>query len=373
MRKSAVILGACVACVFVTLAQPREVDDQTAVQIEALNRLKGADLESNAALKAAVLRILEKTRGTPQFVEIVRDFNLKGHADALLDYATRFPKEPSAIEAFRIAVSEKGGESIPALLAGTNAVTIVQLIANTQDKSLQQHLKSLVEKSDTPLPVRQAAVQSVARTQDGAQFLLDLAKNERLPTDLKLTASSELNLAPWPEIKKAALEVLPLPQTNNAESLPPISELIKRTGNPKRGRLVFESDTAACSACHVVNGRGTDVGPQLSEIGTKLGKDALYQAILDPSSGISFGFEAWNIQLKNDDELFGMITSETADELTVKSQTGIVTKVKKSDIAARQKLAASLMPVGLQLTMSTQELVDLVDYLASLKKAEATE
>ena len=43
--------------------------------------------------------------------------------------------------------------------------------------------------------------------------------------------------------------------------------------------------------------------------------------------------------------------------------------MKKADIAKRQKLTTSLMPVGLQLTMSTQELVDLVEYLASLKKA----
>ncbi|MGZ8921229.1 MAG: hypothetical protein ACXW3L_09615, partial [Limisphaerales bacterium] len=62
-----------------TFAQPAKVDDQTSVQIEALNRLKGADLEANAALKAAVLRILDKTRGTPQFVEIISDFSLKGH------------------------------------------------------------------------------------------------------------------------------------------------------------------------------------------------------------------------------------------------------------------------------------------------------
>ena len=85
------IFSACLA--FATFAQPAEVDDQTAVQIEALNRLKGTDLESNAALKSAVLRILEKTRGTPQFVEIVRDFNLKGHADALLEYATARVRE----------------------------------------------------------------------------------------------------------------------------------------------------------------------------------------------------------------------------------------------------------------------------------------
>ena len=365
LRSFLLVTALCVT----TFAQPANVDEKTAVQIEALNRLKGADLEGNAALKAAVLRILEKTRGTPQFVEIVRDFNLKGHGSALLEYAIKYPGETSGIEAFRLALAEET-LSISSLLDSTNAVAVVKLIANTQDKDLQQHLRSLAQDSAKTLAARQAAVQMLARNEQGAAFLLELARNEKLPSDLKLTASSELNLAPWPEIKKSALEILPLPQTKTAEPLPPISELVKRTGNPVRGREVFESQTAACSACHVVNGIGTDVGPQLSEIGTKLGKEALYQSILDPSSGISFGFEAYSIQLKNDDELFGIITSETADELTVKTQTGVLNKVKKSEIARRQKLATSLMPIGLQLTMNTQELVDLVEFLASLKKAE---
>ncbi len=370
MRKEIVRLGAAAALVFACFGQPAKVDDQTALQIEALNRLKGTDLDSNEALKSAVLRVLEKTRGTPQFVEIVRDFNLKGHSGALLEYAIRYPNETSAIEAFRLALSEAGTNTLPALLGSTNAVAIVQLIGNTREKELQPILKSLVADTGKPLPTRKAAVVTLARTQDGARFLLDLARNDNLPGDVKLTAASELNLAPWPEIKKAALELLPLPQSQNAEPLPPIAELVKRSGNAARGREVFESPTAACASCHVVNGKGTDVGPQLSEIGTKLGKEALYEAILDPSSGISFGFEAWSIETKSGDDLFGLIVSETADELTIKSQVGVISKVKKSDITRRQKLSTSLMPLGLQLTMSTHDLVDVVEYLFSLKKAE---
>jgi putative heme-binding domain-containing protein len=369
VRKAWLSFGAAAALAAQGFAQPAKVDDQTALQIEALNRLKGTDLESNPTLKSAVVRILEKTRGTPQFVEIVRDFGLKGHSSTLLEYAVKYPNESSAVEAFRLALRENGTNSLPALIASTNAVAIVQLIGNAKDKELQPMLKSLVQDAAKPLPTRKAAVQTLARSEDGARFLLDLAKEEKLPGDVRLAASSELNLAPWPAIKKAALEILPLPQSQNAEPLPPISELVKRTGDPARGREVFGSATAACASCHVVNGKGTDVGPQLSEIGTKLGKDALYESILDPSSGISFGFEAWTVELKNGDELFGLITSETADELTVKSQTGVATKVKKADIARRQKLATSLMPLGLQVTMSTQDLVDLVEFLSSLKKA----
>ena len=136
-----------------------------------------------------------------------------------------------------------------------------------------------------------------------------------------------------------------------------------------RGAEVFARSTVGCINCHQVNGKGTDFGPNLSEIGTKLGKDALYEAILDPSAGISFGFEAWQIELKSGDEAYGLIVSDTTEEIAVKTQAGIVTRYKKSEVAKREQQKLSIMPAGLQQTMSPEDLVDLVEYLSSLKKA----
>jgi putative heme-binding domain-containing protein len=117
-----------------------------------------------------------------------------------------------------------------------------------------------------------------------------------------------------------------------------------------------------------VKGQGVDFGPDLSEIGTKLGKDAIFEAILDPSAGISFGYEAFQLQLKSGDEAFGLLASETADEIAIKAVGGIVTRYKKSEVAKREQMKLSIMPAGLQQNMSAQELVDLIEYLASLKK-----
>jgi putative heme-binding domain-containing protein len=371
--KFLVFLGLSIFALFafsaVNSAAPPAVDDQTAVQVEALKRLKDVDLESNAPVKNALQRVLEKTRSTPQFVELVREFKLKGHAQELLDYALKYPGDSSATEAFRLALNELGPPKIEQMIAGQNGPAVVRLIGNSNDRQLQPILHNLVRDTSKPPPVRKEAVQALARSREGARFLLDLAKEDQLPADVKLAAASALNLAPWPNVKKSAAELLPLPQSKNAEPLPPISELLKRTGDPKHGQEIFESQTAACSTCHQVNGKGAEIGPNLSEIGTKLGKDALYESILDPSAGIAFGYEGWSIELKNGDEAFGLITSETGDEITVKTQTGIVSKYKKSEIAKRQKMATSIMPTGLQLTMSAQDLVDLVTYLSSLKKA----
>lgn len=360
-----------------TIAAPRtfgetwRIDEQTAIQIEALSRLKGVDLEGNAALKNAVLKVLEKTRGTPHFVELVRDFKLTGHGAALLEYALKFPNESSGVEAFRLSVLELGRTQIESRLAGEQAVALVQLIGNSNDRELQEVLRSVVSKPEKPVALRKVAVTALARSQDGARFLLGLAERGELAADLKLTASTELNLAAWPEIKKAAAELLPLPQSRNAEPLPPVRELVKRSGDPRRGAEIFRSETAACATCHQVNGDGADFGPRLSEIGTKLGKEALYESILDPSAGISFGYEGWSVELKNGDEAFGLLASETADEIAIRTQNGVTTKINKSDIAKQQKLATSIMPAGLQLAMSTQDLVDLVEYLSTLKKPEA--
>src|SRR5262249_19327562 len=148
-----------------------------------------------------------------------------------------------------------------------------------------------------------------------------------------------------------------------------ISELMRLKGDPVKGAAVFRRDTTtACIKCHQVNGEGIDFGPNLSEIGTKLGKDALFEAILDPSAGISFGFEAWQITLKDGNEAYGLIVSETADELALKTAGAIVTRYPKTEIKSRTQGKLSIMPAGLQATMSRQDLVDLVEYLSQLKK-----
>lgn len=343
--------------------------NRNALAIEALGRLKGMDLEANPALKAKVLKVLESTRGTPDFVRIVQDFNLAGQNAGLLELALDHPREETGIEALRLILASHEVTVVTAALGNTNtAVRMAEALGNTGDKEVVPMLLPLVEDSHKDLAARKQAVRSLAQIQTGATELLSLAAADKLPTELKFTATTELNQVRWPELKAKASQVLPLPQGRNTEALPPVTELLKRTGDPVQGSKVFERPDVGCNNCHRVNDRGTDLGPALSEIGTKLGKDALYEAILEPSSGIAFGFEAWTLELNSGDEAYGLIVSETADELTLKNVKGIPSRIKKSDIAKRQQMKLSLMPAGLQQAMSTQDLVDLVEYLATLKK-----
>ncbi|MBI3417117.1 MAG: c-type cytochrome [Verrucomicrobia bacterium] len=346
---------------------------RTAIAIEALSRLKSVDLEANAALKAAVLKVVEQVRGKPQFVELVRDFKIKGQGAALLEIAIKHADNATGVEALRLVLENQESELIKNSLAGTNAgaaTKIAEALGNVGENQIVPLLAPLVNDPARDVTLRKQAVRALTKNQEGAAALLKLAKEDKLPADVKLVASAELNGVRWPNLKAEAAQLLPLPQSQNAEALPPVSELVKRNGDPIRGAEIFRRETVGCSKCHQVGTDGINFGPALSEIGTKLAREAIYESILDPSAGISFGFEAFQLELKNGDEAYGLIASETADELALKAQGGIITRYKKSDITKKEQQKLSAMPAGLQQTMTTQELVDLVEYLATLKKAE---
>ena len=346
--------------------------ERLATMIEALTRLGPEKVNANPKLQEALGKVLAATRGTPQFVQLVRDFGVKDQEAGLLEVAARFPADEAGASAARLVLASTNRTIISAALAGTNAAAIAQAFGNTGDKRVIGWLMPLVANANTPASpsaaVRKQSVRSLAQFQEGAAQILALARVGKLPDDVKFIASTELNSARWPEIKAEALKLLPPPAGQNDKPLPPLAELLKMKGDARNGERIFTREETGCAKCHVVNGRGIDFGPALSEIGTKLGRDALFESILDPNAGVSFGFEAWTVELKNGDEIYGLVVSDAAEELAVKLQGGAVNRVKKSDIAKRTQSKLSIMPTGLAQTMTVQELVDLVEYLATLKK-----
>jgi putative heme-binding domain-containing protein len=120
-----------------------------------------------------------------------------------------------------------------------------------------------------------------------------------------------------------------------------------------------------CAACHVVNGNGMDFGPALSQIGKKLTKESIYNAIVNPSQGISFGYEGYNITLTDGSVFQGIITSKTNDQYLVKlpGQSQILA-YKKNQVKSADKMETSLMPA---FPLKETQYLDLIGYLEGLK------
>lgn len=371
------VSGKAVAVVWIglvgLLALPARAADadaeKTALAVEALGRLQGVDINANPKLKEAVLRVLEKTRGTANFVKLVQQFNLTGQETGLIEIAAARPAEQTGVEAIRLLLgADLGAAAIRTALAGTNAVRIATSLGYAADKRAVPLIQPLLADARNGSALRIQAVQSLVKTAEGANELLAAARDGKLDDTLRTVAAMELSAVRWPEIQAAAAKVLPPSGTAQNRALPPISELVKRAGNAAVGEKFFFAANPGCANCHVVRGRGMELGPNLTEIGTKLGKDALYQAILEPSAGISFGFEAWTFTLKDGEDAYGLIASETAEEVALKTVGGIITRLKKSEISARQQSKLSIMPAGLAEAIPLQDLIDLVEYMTTLKR-----
>lgn len=340
--------------------------------LEALQRLKGMDLESNPVVKGAVMRVLESTRGTPQFVDIVRDFSLTGQEPGLIEVAARFPAESAGADAVRVLLRGGGMEVLKSAVAGPGVegarrLALVQALANAVDPAGVPILLSVLTNSVSDGAMKSVAVHGLAASEAGAQGLLKLGRDSRLDDSQRQGASLDLAQSRWPAVRLEAAKVFPLPRMADGGELLPVSEWVKVKGDAARGAKVFRGDRAACIKCHRIGSEGMDFGPALTEIGTKLAPQALFESILDPSAGISFGFEAWSVETRDGEEVFGLVSSETPEEVAIKQQTGVVVRLKKTDIVRREKQKLSVMPAGMAQILTRQELADVVAYLGTLR------
>ena len=88
---------------------------------------------------------------------------------------------------------------------------------------------------------------------------------------------------------------------------------------------------------------------------------------MKPHAGISFDYEGLTIQTRQGETFTGVI-SEGGDDLIIRMMGGLSQRIKKVDISIRSRIEVSLMPEGLHLAMTENELIDLVEFLSSLRK-----
>jgi len=344
------------------------------IRLEAIRRLKNVDLTANPKYVAALADLLKRSAGAPQFVELVDKFNVTEKYPDLLALAQQKPDEQLGIDAVRVLLAKEQQVLLKEALGHkdekVSSVT-ARVLGNSADGRIVSLLRPIIGDANRPLELRRAAVRSLAKTRNGAREVLTLARQKKLDEALATAAAFELHSAPpqWPEIKAEAEKLFPLPPARNNEKLPPISQLIKMQGDVARGAKVF-SGVGTCAKCHKVNGEGKDIGPDLSAIGSKLSREAFFESILYPSAGISHNYETYILQLDSGTTVSGVLTSQTADSVTIVTQDAITRTFKRSEIERMAKSNISLMPADLQKVMSAQELVDVVEYMTTLKQTK---
>jgi putative heme-binding domain-containing protein len=340
------------------------------VALEAVRRLKGQDLSGNPALRTAVGKVVDQVRGEPAMVELIRDFDLRERTADLLEFIQKKPGEEAATEAVRY-LAKVDSASVLRLLGGASLeVAVVECVARTGLTEWNPGLEVLVVSGkDQSESIQRAAMRGLLMSEGGAERLVELLKGTRVTDGLRREGIAGLLKVRWPGVVESARRLNPGGGEVTRAGLPSKSRILEVQGDVARGQRVFRRPDLACLTCHVVGREGSDFGPNLTEIGAKLGRDALYDAIVEPSAGISFGFEAWLLDLADGEQVLGLIASETESEITVKTQGGHSTRYRKVDVLKRERQVQSIMPEGLQESLSVQDFADLLFYLGTLKPA----
>jgi putative membrane-bound dehydrogenase-like protein len=227
----------------------------------------------------------------------------------------------------------------------------------------QQALRELVQGTSAP-ETRSAAVKALGGSKSGAVLLLHMAKEGDLPDSAKSLATTVVHSSAYEDVRLLAEKILPRPTTGAGKSLPPLADLVARKGEPSRGRAVFQDEGKGnCARCHRIRGKGSDVGPDLSAIGTKLGRQGLFEAILSPSAAIAHEYKPWILETRSAGFVTGYIVDETPEKVSIRDANGKSFGFAKDDVLGRTGSDISLMPEGLTGTMTVDDLVDLVEYL----------
>lgn len=326
-------------------------------------------------------------------------------------YRTRAKSNASAIE------RTLPPQFLEDLIRDRNQPATLRALAvnHLEDKKGQETLLLALLSEDQPHALRFAAIRALAQVpaRSVSPRLLEIAENKTLPASLRTEAILSLMWQPGNHTSRIAallddriedirLEAARYIRTKSPErearkifasaGIAPseggvLSEQVAMTlgsargerpssldawkralssgGDPERGGRVFYSPGATCSSCHAVEGRGGNLGPDLTGVALSKSRDQLVTSIIDPSGQVTPEYQGWYVTLHGGETFQGrqIDIGEKSIELYLASK-GFRT-FPKDDIADYGMIDTSLMPAGLQTPLTISDLRDLLSFLES--------
>ena len=151
------------------------------------------------------------------------------------------------------------------------------------------------------------------------------------------------------------------PTGDRARVMEEFQPALRLAGDATRGRVVFST---RCVGCHRLDGIGAEIGPDLKSV-AQHPPEKLLASILDPSLDVQPGFAAYQCRLSTGEELYGLVSAETANSITFRSAEGATRLISRRDIADLKGGSKSLMPDGLEAGLTPQDMADLIQFLRS--------
>lgn len=135
-------------------------------------------------------------------------------------------------------------------------------------------------------------------------------------------------------------------------------------GDAKSGEAVFGR---TCFTCHVVDDFGANLGPDLSDAGKRLTRLEIADSVINPNTKVDPKYYTVNIFISDGGAFAGFVESEDDASVTLRMGAELLQKIDKRTITKRETVKTSTMPDAVAATLSGQEFVDMIEYLAAQK------
>jgi len=138
-------------------------------------------------------------------------------------------------------------------------------------------------------------------------------------------------------------------------------------GDVRRGQLVFNSEKAACLACHAIGYAGGKLGPDLTRIGQVRGDRDLLEAVVYPNASFVRSYEPVMVVMKTGAVHTGVLKSEEPGGVVLSTGPADEVRLARTAIADIRPSPVSVMPAGYADQLTRQELADLVAFLRAAR------
>jgi len=144
---------------------------------------------------------------------------------------------------------------------------------------------------------------------------------------------------------------------------------LTRGGNVENGRkLFFNIDRTQCLKCHRVGEQGDKIGPDLTGVGNRFSRIHLVESVLEPSRAIASSFQTLVIVTSDGKSFTGVKSAEDDKTIELGDREGKKHVIAKAVIESQRTEKLSTMPEGLEKSLTPDEFVDLIAFLASQKE-----
>ncbi len=259
------------------------------------------------------------------------------------------PSEPGLSTASLIPLTEENGD------LGRQATRLLAL--RNDEASLAQLVKIALDNKRNAQQRADAVMGLASNAAQHKSTLEQLSQDDSQP--VKVEANRVLARLQNTELNQG--------RPADSDSAAWLARLEKHAGDPDAGwRVFFRAGAGQCSACHMYQGRGAKVGPDLSTLaGAASERSRILESILQPSREIGPLYVPWIVSTVDGQVISGIklhIPGPNGKTRYI-NQKGEPIDIDLKEIAEQKMADQSIMPAGLAFAMDDQELADLIALL----------